>query len=344
MGSRIKKQTKVATIYDVARVAEVSTRTVSRVINDLPVSAAVRARVQAAADALSYCPNNVARNLAMRRGFMIGLFGDAAQLGSAYIAQLQTAILTICQQEGLHLVVELIRLNDPCMTAQIQTLASRYELAGVVLTAPLCDSKTAISVLNALNVPIVRISPSGPVDQATDIDIDNHAAGYQMTQYLIELGHRRIGFVRGCLHHADANARFAGYRAALAGAGIAFDERLCAAGNYTYKTGIEAGDILLSQTPRPTAILACNDEMAAGVMAASLRQNLCIPQDLSVAGFDDALIAFAVSPRLTTCRQPTDSMAKIGLNALIHPQQTPEHHILPHRLIIRGTTAPPPAA
>lgn len=339
-------ENKAATIYDVAKRARVSIKTVSMVINNLPsVSAATRSRVQAAIEELSYRPNLLARGLASQRSFMLGLFCDGNAAGSNYVAQIQMAALTMCQNEGYHLVVECLRPNNPNLVAQVNGLMTQSKLAGVILTPPLSDQPELIEALKHSQTPIARYSPQAGGFDFIDVDIDNTRAAYEMTAYLIGLGHRRVGFVRGRPDHADAAARFSGYRQALADAGIPFKEELCALGDYSYRAGMEAGDQLLALRDRPTAIFASNDDMAGGVMASSLRFHLRVPQDVSVAGFDDTLFAHAMWPRLTTCRQPILEMTEALVSALIHAGDgRPGSMCFPHKLIVRGSTASPHGA
>ena len=186
----------------------------------------------------------------------------------------------------------------------------------MILTPPLCDLPAAIEALNRAHTPFVRIAPEKPLTGSFDVRIDDYKAAYDMTAYLIGLGHRRIGFIKGHPDHGAANARFEGYRAALAHAGLPLIDELCVQGFFSYQSGIEAGERLLSLKKRPTAIFAGNDDMAAAVLAASQRFNLKIPQQLSVAGFDDSLVAQVVWPRLTTCRQPIKEMAEAAVSML----------------------------
>lgn len=343
MNDLTRSEPKAATIYDVAKRARVSIKTVSMVINNpAAVSEATRARVLVAIEELSYRPNLLARGLASQRSFMLGLFCDGHAAGSNYIAQIQMAALTICQNEGYHLVVECIRANNPNLVAQVHGLMTQSRLAGVILTPPLSDVPDLIEALKGTQTPIARYSPEPGTADFIDVDIDNVRAAYEITSYLIALGHKRIGFVRGRGDHADAIARFDGYRRALADAGMAFAEELCAEGDFTYKSGVQAGDRLLCMQNRPTAIFASNDDMAGGVMASSLRFNLRVPVDLSVAGFDDTLFAHAMWPRLTTCRQPIVEMTEAAVSALIHPNDShPGTMRFPHKIIVRGSTAAP---
>lgn len=334
---------KIATIYDVAERANVSTKTVSKVVNNRPdVSKTTRERVLAAIEELSYRPNQLARGLATQRSFKLALLCDAPAAGSQYVARIQMAILARCQKAGFHLSVECIHASNKNIGQQAQSLVAEFKIEGVVLAPPLSDLSDLIEALKAAGTPIIRFSPSTPDPQTIDVDIDNVQAAYDVTKYLISLGHSRIGFVRGPQEHADANRRFEGYRKALAESSIPFEAELCPMGNYAYNTGVQCGVELLGLPRRPTAIFACNDDMAAGVMAASMRFNLQIPKDLSVAGFDDAVISHGVLPRLTTCRQPVDEMVDKAIAALLEfGGPKPGAIRLTHTLIVRGSTGHP---
>jgi LacI family transcriptional regulator len=335
-----------ANIYDVAKRANVSIKTVSRVVNGLShVSEATRKRVTEAVEALSYRPNVFARGLASDQSFFIGLLCDIPAAGSGYIAALQNGMLSRCRKDGYHLIVESLDAENPDLCRQVQLLVATSNLHGVILTPPLCDVPALIDVLKDAKTPFVRIAPEESLPGLFDVRIDDHKAAYDMTSYLIGLGHRRIGFIKGPSDHGDANARFDGYRTAMADAGLPIIEELCVQGLFTYQSGLEAGERLLSLKKRPTAIFAGNDDMAAAVLATSQRFNLKIPQQLSVAGFDDSLVAQIVWPRLTTCRQPIEEMAKTAVSILI---QRPSEdgvfeRLLDHELVVRESTAPPGA-
>jgi LacI family transcriptional regulator len=340
------RKRKAVTIYDVAKRARVSIKTVSMVLNNLPaVKAETRARVQDAIDALAYHPNQLARGLASHRSFMLGLFCDGNAIGSNYIARIQMEILKTCQKEGYHLVIEYVEPSSPNLARQVQSLMVQSDLAGGILTPPLSEHDGLIEALKHTDTPIARYSPERSMPGFIDVDMDNVQAGYDMAALLLSLGHRRIGFVHGEYDHADARARFAGFRRAMAEWKVPVDESLCLPGEFTYKSGMDAGDVLLSLPERPTAILAANDDMAAGVLAASLRFNLRVPEDLSIAGFDDSLFSQAMWPRLTTCRQPLTEMTEAVVAALIRNEGVePAAMVFPHKVIVRQSTAAPAEA
>jgi LacI family transcriptional regulator len=335
---------KPVSIYDVAKRAGVSIKTVSLVINRQPnVSLQTRTAVLAAIDALAYKPNVFARGLASERSYLIGLLHDVAP--GSYIADLQLGALARCREEGYHLIVELLNpLQDHDVDQRVRALVSESVLHGVILTPPLCDDRTIMQELSAAKTPFVRVAPGNKMPGTSVVNIDEFKAAYEMTTYLIGLGHRRIGFVKGKPDHGSARLRFDGYRSALADAGLSFQEEFCAQGFFTYQSGLDAGEKLLAAKIRPTAIFAGNDDMAAGVLAVSQKFNLSIPNDLSIAGFDDSIVAQVVWPRLTTCRQPLKEMAAAAVSVLTQKRShdRPQERQLAHELVVRESTAPLP--
>ena len=337
---------KPASIYDVAKRAGVSIKTVSRVVNHQSnVSEATRVRVLEAVEALSYRPNIFARGLASERSFLIGLLHDTPSAGSDYVAALQLGMLSRCRDEGYHLIVESLDALNPNIARHVNALVSESSLQGVILTPPLCDMTPVLEALTKAGTPFVRIAPEKPLPGASDVRIDDYKAAYDMTAYLIGLGHKRIAFIKGNPEHGAAMARCEGYRAALVQAGLPLIDDLCEQGYFTYQSGMEAAERLLSRKERPTAIFAANDDMAAAVLATSQRYNLKIPQELSVAGFDDTLVAQVVWPRLTTCRQPIRDMADAAVSMLIQKptSEKPLERHFDHELVVRESTVPPPA-
>lgn len=329
-----------------AKRAGVSVKTVTRVINRADgVTEATRARVTDAIEALSYKPNFFARGLASGRSYLVGLLCDVPAAGSAYIAELQKGMFSVCRDAGRHLIIESFDTQKPDLGRALSSFIAKSRLEGVVLTPPLCDRREIIEAMEDSQTPFVRIAPERPLANSIDVCIDNQQAAYEMTAYLISLGHRHIGFIKGPADHGDANERYEGYRAALKDNQLAFEEAFCAQGCYTYQSGLTAGETLLAPGLRPTAIFACNDEMAVGVIAICQRFNLRVPEDLSVAGFDDSLIARVVWPTLTTCRQPIEEMARMAVQVLVDRNNgdRPAEQLLNYELVVRESTAPPTA-
>ena len=171
--------------------------------------------------------------------------------------------------------------------------------------------------------------------------MDDAGAADDMTTHLVNPGHRRIGFVVGHPNHMASDQRLFGYRRALDRAGIAFEPELVRPGLFDFDSGAAAADALLALAKPPTAIFASNDDMAAGVLAVAHRRGLAVPDDLSVAGFDDTQLASAVWPPLTTIRQPTRELAYTAAALLFERADGVEHRRLHHELVLRRSTARP---
>ena len=272
---------------------------------------------------------------------LVGFFCDTPMVGSGYFGMLQMGLMARCRKAQCELLIKAFDLQDPDIPGQVRKLIARSPLLGVVLTEPMCDMQKLVKVLLAASVPVVRIAPHTQDGATFDICLDNHRAAYDMTTYLIGLGHKRIAFIKGPLDHGDANVRFAGFREAMEEAGLPVIEELCAQGTFEYDSGLIAGEQLLSLKPLPSAIFACNDEMAAAVLATAHRLGLRIPEDFSLAGFDDSPLARTVWPELTTCRQKMELMGYLAADFLINPPAAPEARKRPqqHELVIRQSTA-----
>ncbi len=330
---------KRASIHDVAQRADVSIKTVSRVLNHEPnVSQSTRTRVMAAVDELSYRPNIFARGLASVRSFLIGMLYDNPS--ASYVASLQLGAIARCREEGYHLIVEALDKDDPKLGQSVHALVTESQLHGVIVTPPLCDNPVVIEALKRAGTPFVSIAPGAQHLDTPHVSFDERLAAYEMTEYLIKLGHRRIGFIKGPPDHGASVTRLSGYQDALKDAGISFDPEICAEGAFSYESGMQAAERLIGLDKRPTAIFASNDDMAAAVLATAQRFNLRTPGQLSVAGFDDSEISRVVWPPLTTVRQPISDMAAAAVGMLIQNLDHAERQ-LKHELIRRASTAPP---
>jgi LacI family transcriptional regulator len=340
------------TITDVARLAEVSIKTVSRVINKEPnVREELRERVTRAATMLGYRPNFSARSLAGVRSFLIGyLFGDP---GGDYAHRVEVSLLNRCRQAGYHLMVEQIDAAASDVTERTSALVSQLRLDGVVLTAPITDDRDVLRVLDEAHVPYVRIAPDIDSPRSPQVRIDDSRAARELTEHLIALGHTRIGFIKGDPRHAAARLRFDGFRAAMQAHGLDVPDALVEQGSFSYSSGLECAGHLLQRTPRPTAIVASNDDMAAAAIAVAHALGIRVPEQLSVVGFDDAPIADVVWPALTTVRQPIAQMAEVAADLLLTavagksaptwPDPMPRCE-LDYELVVRQSTAPPAEA
>jgi LacI family transcriptional regulator len=323
-----------ATISDVSRLSGVSIKTVSRVLNgERYVSEALREKVQAAVAALDYRPNFAARALAGKRSFQIALIYDNP---SPYFAQnVQAGVRARCAEQGYRMITQPCAADSPDMLEEIAALIDQAQLDGVILTAPFTESSAVRAMLAERKLPYAMISPAQADEEVASASIDQAAAAQAMTAFLISAGHRRIAFIGGSKRFATSARRFAGYRAALDGAGIAFDPALVREGDYDFASGSSAAEALLALPSPPSAIFASSDDMAAGVLATAHRLGIELPRQLSVAGFDNTDLAAVVWPPLTTVSQPVRDLAYAATDLLLSGRA--EQIQLDFELISRGS-------
>lgn len=343
------------TIYDVARVAGVSIKTVSRVLNgETKASPATRERVRAAVESLAYAPNLSARSLSGSRHFMIAfVFGSNPQqpnmsLQNEYIAALQVGAVTAARAAGFHLLIEPLELKEEGFTERARRLIAMPAVDGFIIMPGLADDPRLLAVLRERPGRYVRISPGVEVeDLPAMVRINDYQAAADMTRYLLSLGHRRIGFITGRSNMGSAERRLQAFRDVMSEAGL-FDPQLVRNGDYTRQSGQTAGIELLALDDRPTAIFAANDNMAIGVISVALEQGIRVPTQLSVAGIDDIPLASSIWPTLTTVSQPTVAMGEAAASYVVTASKTgrlpPPMPFFPHELMIRDSTAPPPGS
>jgi LacI family transcriptional regulator len=325
-------------IRDVAARAGVAVKTVSRVLNGHPyVSADTKTRVEEAMRALDFKPSIAARILSGAKSNQIALIYD--NHSPYYMAQIQQGCWARCQQDSIRLLAQPVDVADPTVGDQIRGLVSETHVDGIILSSPVTDCEPVLRTLEAMNVPFVRISPGTNHALTSSVFMDDVQAADDMTSHLINIGHRRIGFIKGHPNHMASDDRLFGYRRALDRAGIPYEPQLVATGEFDFESGVSGGRYFLDLPEPPTAIFASNDDMAAGVLSVAHERNLSLPGDLSVAGFDDTTLARTVWPPLTTIRQPMFELAHTATEILISDETS--HRRLPHQLIERGSTAPP---
>jgi LacI family transcriptional regulator len=336
---------RAPTISDVARAAGVSTMTVSRVING---TGNVRARTVAAVDAaiasLNYSPNPAARSLAGARQLRIGLLYNKP---SVYLSEFLIGVLEQANLSHVQLVVKKCVTGVDDVDVVRQLVGDGID--GILLSPPLCDSGAVLALLNDSDTPLVVVAAGRPASNVSAVSIDDYAAAHAMTAHLIELGHRRIGFIAGNPDQTASSRRQEGYESALNAKGIRVEPRLIAQGMFTYRSGLEAAETLLQLPEPPTAIFASNDDMAAATVAVAHRQELAVPGDLTVCGFDDTAMATRVWPELTTVRQPIGDMSRAALELLVRKIKAQragvalasERHLLDFTLVRRQSDAPP---
>lgn len=333
------KQT--ATISDIARLSGVSNRTVSRVLNgSAKVGEATREKVQQIIEERSYRPNAQARGLAGGRSFLLGLIYDNPD--GLFIDEAQRGVLHMCREQGYELVIHPCGGTD-MLASEVVGSVKRSKLDGVIVLPPLSEDHDLFGALAQEKVPYVRLAAIA-LDTSDRIVVSNErSAVASMAEYLVALGHRRIGYITGPAARRSTRERLEGFSDALERLGCPIPEEMIAHGAYSFESGIECARTLLTQDMPPTAIFASNDDMAAGVIHTATELGLNVPRDLSVAGFDDSALATRIRPALTTIRRPVRAMAGLAANKLIaaiegRHQETRLGVFLDPELVIRDST------
>ncbi|MFT4198919.1 MAG: LacI family DNA-binding transcriptional regulator [Pseudoxanthomonas sp.] len=338
------------TIKDVAERAGVSLKTVSRVINNEPsVVQGTRQRVLRAIAELDYAPDQNARNLRSGTPFVVGLVYDNPN--PYHIIAIQNGVLAACRETGFGLQIQPVDSTSPLLAEQLAEFVQRSRLAGLVLTAPMSERDELVAALVARRIALVRIiaATEDPGEGPPCVYVDDRDAAYEVTEHLIQLGHVRIGFIMGGVAHRSSSERHAGYLQALQDYGIKADKHLLVHGDYTFDDGFRGARRLLALREPPTAIFGCNDEIAAGVLAAATSAGMNVPYDLSIAGFEDSPFSKHSWPPLTTAKQATEDIARQAARLLIaslrqdayaDPPMALHNQGFTPQLVVRGSTAP----
>ncbi len=334
------------TINDIARLAGVSKKTVSRVINRSPLlNEATRERVEALIRANGYVPNPQARALALGRNFLIGLIHDNPN--AQMILNMQQGILDTLRGTDFELVVRPVDRHSASMLDDVRSFLERQRLFGVVILPPISENDALARLCDDIGCRYVRMGSAILDDSQHMVASNDREAVVEAVQYLVEQGHTRIGLIEGPHGFRSASERRKGFEIALAAAGIDLPENFVVGGQYTFESGVAGADMLLGLAVRPTAIFACNDEMAAGTLFAARERGLGVPADLSIIGFDDTPIAARVWPPLTTVRWPIVEMGRSAAFKLISdtvPTRAETIHdglAFSSKLIRRGSVARP---
>ena len=303
------------TINDVADLAGVSKRTVSRVINrSSSVNEATRTKVQAVIEQLNFTPNRQARGLAASRSFLIGLIYDVPTL---FINDVQKGILSVCGDAGYELVVHACHIESDHLIDDVTRFVDRARLDGVIILPPVSDLGDLAKSLDEIGCRFVRFT-SELGDEPWKLVVTNYLPAItDMTNHLVDLGHREMGFISGPRGNISSQKRHEMFVQALAHHDIGLPREMIEEGAFTYESGVKAARKLLSRERRPTAIFAANDEMAFGVMHVAHEMGLKIPDDLSLVGFDGTPFSSFVIPALSTIRRQTNEMARLGTQKLL---------------------------
>lgn len=356
-------RSKAPTIKDVAKQAGVSFKTVSRVMNHHPsVNPKIRDAVLEAMQVLNYRPHQAARALRGQRSYSLalltgwhtlppGLFDDVQTTDeprfSEFFSELIIGCSVACRKNSYHLIYEFLAYGEREQAEQsLGNLIDNLRPDGLILTPPLCDVDWLLNLLHDRKIRFCRLLPGTSLDRGLSFVIDDFGAGEAVSNLLLDAGHRKIAMIAGPADHVAANKRRAGFEAALSA--IPHARCVVVSGNFTVTGGYERAVELLRSPDRPTAIFAANDAMAAGVVTAANELGLTVPEDLSVMGFDDTMIARLTNPPLTTVRQPVFDIARHAAEALIHCANTGELpdaklETLDYSISERRSIAPPPS-
>lgn len=317
-----------ATIKDVAQLANVSIKTVSRVTNqESSVGAKTLARVQQAISELNYQPNLAARTLAGTQSYSLGFVYDNPN--AYYIIDMQNGILDGCHERDYELVIHPCSARNESIIEELAMMVKRSQLSGLIICPPLSESPEIINGLVEREIAMVRVV-SGSSDNLGDtpcIYVDDQEAAFEITEHLIEQGHKDIAFLRGDEEHKSSHERERGYLKALAKHKLNAPEEYRLSGSFTFDFGVEGAKQLLALTSPPSAIFACNDEIAAGVLFAARIDGMQVPSQLAIAGFEDSPFSRQTLPRLTTAAQANYDIAKQATMLLIQQIENRKKHI-----------------
>jgi LacI family transcriptional regulator len=338
----VKNHTSKVTIIDIAAEANVSYATVSRVINhDVHVKQETRDRVLQTMGRLGYVANRQARSLAGGRTNTIGVL--IPDLGTGYIGEIIRGIDAELGLSDLDLIVYTTHRTASKEANYVTNLATGM-VDGLILVLPRSPADF-IGILTKQNFPLILIDHQGIGPDCPAVGAANWQGGFTATEYLIKLGHQRIGFITGWMDLGCALDRLDGYRSALRTNHIPDAPELIYEGTFFQPDGFNGASILLDLPNPPTAIFASNDVMAMGVMDAIRQRGLRVPDDVSVIGFDDIPQASLIRPALTTVRQPLEKMGRVATQMLLELLSKSQKKIgrieLPTELIIRDSCKAP---
>jgi len=289
--------------------------------NEPSVRQVTREKVQAAVKELNYQPNLAARNLAGTKSFTIAYVYDNPN--AYYIIDMQEGILSACRQQGFELLINPCDSQQENITEDIINTIKHARVAGLVLTPPFSERPEFVKRITELDIKVVRIMSGdvAPDELSPCVMVNDRDAAQTITQHLIDLGHKKIAFIAGGAEHMSTIERYKGYRRALKANNIEFNKNLVIEGEYSFESGVNGAKQLMAEEISPdnlpTAIFSCNDEIAAGALFAARLMNIKIPEQLSIAGFENSPFSRQTWPKLTTANQPNKQIAQDAASLLI---------------------------
>lgn len=333
------------TISDIARLANVSKKTVSRVINHSGlVKPATRDRILRIVDKHGYRPDPQARALALRRSYLVALISD--QPNPQYVVDIQRGILEAMNGTAYQLVIRPCDRGSPTLYDDICEIVTLHKFFGVILTPSISEDDELIGRLRQIECPYVRIAAVSLDTPENMIETHDYVGAAEAARHIASLGHERIAHIHGPNTFLSASERLRGFKVGLAEYGLKLDPEHVLKGGYTFESGMDCGRHLLELGTPPTAVFCGNDEMAVGVYQAARRAGLRIPDDLSIVGFDDLPIATRIWPTLTTVRLPIVHMGRIAAQLLVSnhdrmAMEPPSATSVMPSLLVRDSTAAP---
>jgi LacI family transcriptional regulator len=267
---------------------------------------------------------------------------------SFYHSGLELGALRACTEGGFQLLAHAVNPTRPDTTGRILELIDQGRCDGLILTPPFSDDVDLLRRLAEVGTPVACVAAGAATRElAVGVGIDDEAAGHDLAGHLLDLGHRRFGFIRGPEQHVSADERFAGFRRALAEAGLGEEAYVAVRGAFTFRSGVELLPQLAASSVRPTAIICGNDDMAVGALFSAHKLNMAVPGDISIVGFDDTPISEVIWPPLTTIHHPLKSIGYKAANLVFRQidnpgaAPAPGHEVIPHTVVERQSSAPP---
>lgn len=313
----------MATIKDIAKLAQVSTSTVSHVLNQSRfVSEAIEKRVKKAAQDLNYAPSALARSLKTNRTKTLGMLVTTST--NPFFSEVLKGVEQRCYEKGYNLILCNTEGDSVRMKASIDTLLQK-RVDGLLLMCSTLGEQSIETFNRYPELPIV-VMDWGPMTYASDKIQDNsYQGGYLAAQHLIEQGHRQIGCITGPLNRQQASSRIDGFKQALEDSNISLQPHWIVEGNFECDGGYNAYQVFKTQKTQPSAIFICNDMMAMGFINAASLDGVRIPDDLSIIGYDDISLAQFITPPLTTINQPKDKLGQTAVDTLLARLNDPQN-------------------
>lgn len=311
----------MATIRDIAKKAQVSVSTVSRVLNNKPdVKVETKEKIDRAIKELGFSPSNVARGLVLKKSNVLGFI--VPDIANPSFPELARGIVARARALG-YSVMFFDTNHDSRVEKEAINLMQGKQVDGIILSFDEAN-RNELEKLKKEQFPVVQIYRKSSIPNISTIALDNEYAGIMATEYLLKKGHRRIGIITTGIETQSGYERFIGYRKAIENAGILFDENLVQTGVNNAESGKKCMGALLELKEPPTAVFACHDLMAVGSYEAVFDRGLSIPQDISIIGHDNIDVSRYIRPKLTTIDTNKANLGSAAVDLLIEEMAVKE--------------------